>query len=235
MTSDEWIIFDADNTLWDVECLYDAARTEFCKYTLNLLNRVGENAQGNVTFDLLEKVQRHRDIQLYKTHGYSSSRFARSFEDTLMFFFQYAPPDAVIHVRRLAEEVFDKPARVVNNLDRILSQLSRRFSLAIITAGERWVQERRIQQFALRGSFDDIVVVEKKAAPIFTKFCNDHGANPNDCWVIGDSIRSDVLPAMEAGLKPIYVKAANWGAEHGDLPTGTPTVDALEQILEILK
>jgi putative hydrolase of the HAD superfamily len=234
MSGQKWVIFDADNTLWDLEYLYNEARKEFCKYTLNLLNEAGQNPHGDVTADFVEQSQRHRDIQLQKTYGYSSSRFARSFEDTLMFFFQHAPPQAVIHVRAIAQTVFEKPVRVVEGLEVILERLSKKFSLAIVTAGERWVQEMRIRQFHLRDSFKEIIVVERKSAAIFQEFCEKHYAKAEDCWVVGDSIRSDVLPARTAGLKAIHVKAANWAAEHADLPEGTPTVDALNDILQIL-
>src|SRR5262249_23149293 len=136
-TEECWVIFDADNTLWDVESLYDDARKAFCEYALKTLNAAGENAAGHVTVETLSNSQRHRDIQLLKTYGYSSSRFARSFEDTLTFFMQYAPLDAVIHVRRIAQDVFEKPVRVVDDSETIISRLSTKYSLAILTAGEK--------------------------------------------------------------------------------------------------
>jgi putative hydrolase of the HAD superfamily len=234
MTNKSWIIFDADNTLWDVESLYDDARTEFCRYALELLNREAQNPDGSLTLDLLERSQRHRDIQLKKTHGYSSSRFARSFEDTLLFFFQYAPPDAVMHVRGIAQSVFDKPGRLVDDLEQIIIQLGTKFSLAIITAGERWVQDKRIAEFHLRDCFEHIIVVEKKTALDFKKFCVDRNVKAEDCWVVGDSIGSDIAPAKEAGLNAIHVRAPNWAAEHGVAPAGTPSVGQLKEILKIL-
>ena len=234
MVDIKWIVFDADNTLWDVEYLYDEARDEFCKYTLSLLDRLNENPRGNVDLDLLEKAQRRRDLQLYKTHSYSSARFARSFEDTLMFFLQYPPPEAVIHVRHIAQDVFEKPVRLVNNLKQILDRLSGKYCLGIITAGERWVQEKRMAQFHLRDRFKEILIVEKKTADVFKAFCVSHDIEPKSCWVVGDSIRSDVLPAIEAGLRAIHVQASNWIAEHEELPADIHSVKVLREILEIL-
>jgi putative hydrolase of the HAD superfamily len=229
-----WIIFDADNTLWDVEHLYDNARRAFCKYALDTLNHAGENTAGQVTLDMLDRAQRHRDIQLRKTHGYSSSRFARSFEDTLMFFMQHAPPEAIINVRHIAMEVFENPVRIVDKLESILSQLGRRYCLAIITAGEKWVQEKRLKEFHLSSKFEQIVIVEQKTTAVFKKFCLDNKAIPELCWAVGDSVRSDIIPATEAGLRAIHVQAPNWAAEHQELPLGAQTVRALDGIVEIL-
>ena len=80
-----WVIFDADNTLWDVEALYDAAREKFC-------HLVAELSHQNLKD--IEEYQRETDGTLYATFGYSASRFARSFEETLNHFV----PDPTIAV-----------------------------------------------------------------------------------------------------------------------------------------
>ncbi len=234
MADSGWVIFDADNTLWDVEKLYNDARTAFCNYVLNELNRSGENRRQQVSFGLLEQVQRSRDIQLCKTHGYSTSRFARSFEDTLTFFMPFAPDTAHKHVRFLAQDVFEKPALAVNNLDLILTELSKSYALAIISAGERWVQEKRLSQFGFNDKFKDIQIVERKHSAIFHDFCKKWSVNPERCWVIGDSPRSDILPAKQAGLLAIHVQAANWDAEYDEVPNDVQSVSQLEDILNIL-
>jgi putative hydrolase of the HAD superfamily len=231
---ERWVIFDADNTLWDIEYLYDDARKAFCKYALDTLNLTRENPGDQVTLDILDKAQRHRDIQLHKTHGYSSSRFARSFEDTLMFFMQYAPLEAIIHVRHVAQEVFEKPVRVVDNLESILLRLSHKYSLAIITAGERWVQEKRLKEFHLSNKFKQKLIVERKTPDVFGDFCKGNKVSPGRCWVVGDSVRSDIGPATKAGLRAIHIQAANWAAEHEELPRRVQSVRALKDILRIL-
>jgi hypothetical protein len=90
-----WIIFDADNTLWAIEHLYDAAREALVHY----LSAEGCDAKQ------VEEYQRMRDKELHKTYGYSARRFARSFEDTLLRFFRNALDESVRHVRQLALNV----------------------------------------------------------------------------------------------------------------------------------
>jgi putative hydrolase of the HAD superfamily len=233
-TNRKWIIFDADNTLWDVEPLYNSARVKFCEFALDTINKAGENANSYVTKEIIATAQRHRDIQLRKTHGYSASRFARSFEDTLLFFMQYAPPEAVIHARTIALDVFQTPAPMVDDLDGILARLSPTYTLAIITAGEEWVQKKRLEQFHLADKFVKLLVVEKKNAEVFRVFCDENSINPNLCWMVGDSIPSDIEPALAAGLKAIHVQASNWAAENGVLPKGARAVPKLKDILGLL-
>jgi hypothetical protein len=68
----EWVIFDGDNTLWDVESLYDRAREQLC----TLLAQLGANLQT------ADKFQRARDAELHTDYGYSPDRFPQSFVDT---------------------------------------------------------------------------------------------------------------------------------------------------------
>jgi putative hydrolase of the HAD superfamily len=225
-----WVIFDADNTLWNLEILYDGARTAFCQY---LIDEIAEQGQ-QITPDLLDQAQRQRDIQLKRTHGYSASRFARSFEDTATFFFPFITTDQIIHVRKLALDVLESPAKPVDDLEYVLEALRNEYNLAIITAGERWVQERRLSEFHFRDKFVKMLVVERKTAGVLLKFCHENGIKKEGCWVVGDSIQSDIQPAITAGLKAIHVNTRNWEAEAGILPMEAVSVSRIREILPLL-
>jgi putative hydrolase of the HAD superfamily len=229
-----WIIFDADNTLWDVETIYDEARAQFCRFALETITNAGENKGEHVTRDLLEQAQRQRDIQLHKTHGYSSSRFARSFEDTFSFFMPYVRPEDLVHVRRIALDVFEQRATPVAGLEETLGALVGKYRLAIITAGERWVQEKRLREFHLRDNFSQLLIVERKSAEVFADFCKAHSVCLDGSWVVGDSIRSDVVPALAAGLKAVHIRNANWAVEHEETPAGAVSVTSIKELLAVL-
>src|ERR1700733_9952142 len=149
--SSSWVIFDADNTLWDLESLYNCARKTFCTYVADLLSR--QRPKGELGEASIDALQRHRDIQLQKTHGYSADRFARSFEDTLLFLRPFSSPDEIQHIRRLAMNVFEREAATREGLGSAIDALSEHYRLAIITSGERWVQERRLEAFKFRERF----------------------------------------------------------------------------------
>ncbi|VTR94014.1 Putative uncharacterized protein OS=Streptomyces himastatinicus ATCC 53653 GN=SSOG_04500 PE=4 SV=1: HAD_2 [Gemmata massiliana] len=199
-----WLIFDADNTLWPIECLYDSARERFVRWVS------AEGPDGA----LVEEYQRTRDKELHKTYGYSACRFARSFEDTLLCFLPDAPAEAVRFARQLALGVFEQPVQPVDGLETILDRVSREYQLAIITAGEQWVQERRLNSFQLRSRFAAIQIVEAKTAETFRSFCESRFIDPARSWVVGDSARSDMIPARDAGLGGIHVDhRENWALE----------------------
>ncbi len=82
-----WVIFDVDKTLWDVETLYNEARNKFCDLVISQVSKPGANSLA-INHSLIEALQKHRDLQLHSTFLYSAWRFARSFEDTLLFLFR---------------------------------------------------------------------------------------------------------------------------------------------------
>jgi putative hydrolase of the HAD superfamily len=221
-----WLIFDADNTLWAVEHLYDQARESMCAFL---------GAKG-ASLDLARIFQLSRDKELYETYGYSACRFARSFEDSLFHFFPSAPAEDVRHVRRLALDVFEQPAQLADGLDRLLELLSPRYHLGIITAGERWVQERRLSDFHLRHLFAAIEIVESKNESVFRAFCARHLVDPGASYVIGDSFRSDILPARAAGLRAIWCRSANWDLENAgdDIPPDVLIIARLAELTQVL-
>lgn len=227
-----WLIFDADNTLWDIESLYNDARNAFCCYVGELLLKRSPGA--TLDAGLIDGLQRHRDIQLQKTHGYSAARFARSFEDTLSFLLPFSSPGEVQHVRNLAMNVFEREADTCDGLHAAIDALRRDYSLGIITAGERWVQERRLAAFRFRDQFQKIVIVEHKSQQIFEDFCLAEKVDKSRSWVIGDSLRSDILPAIGAGLRAIHFEAPNWAYEHTEKPDGIASVQTMQEVVALV-
>jgi putative hydrolase of the HAD superfamily len=233
--SGKWILFDGDNTLWNVEALYDQAREQFSKYVLQIIVNKNEDKDRMIDLEFIEKCQRHRDLQLYKTHGYSCSRFARSFEDTMTFLLPDAPAESLKLARSIAMNVFYEGAHPACALDETLQRLGdNNYSLGIISAGERWVQEQRLKEFCMLSKFQAYKIVEHKTANEYRHFCDEHCVDIANSWMIGDSVRSDILPAREAGLKVIHVRSPNWSAEHGKIPASVPSVNTLSDIIPII-
>ena len=107
-------------------------------------------------------------------------------------------------------EVFEQRVEEAEGLEDVLDSLSPVYQLGIITAGERWVQERRLADFHLRHRFAAIEIVEAKDEAVFSSFCNQHGVDFARSWVVGDSYRSDVKPAISAGLHAVLLETPNW-------------------------
>lgn len=195
-----WVIFDADNTLWEIESLYDDARRTL---TNTLASRGIDAAVAGET-------QQAIDEELHKTFGYSAQRFPASFDRTLVYFFPSSSEQERAQVRNLAERVFSQPAIVHQALSEVISKLSTYYSLGILTAGEDWVQQSRLEQFAYSHRFQAIEIVPHKDTKAFSDFSDKHQVDPKISWVVGDSLRSDIIPARSAGFNTILVASNNW-------------------------
>jgi hypothetical protein len=122
-----WVIFDADNTLWNVEALYNRARERMVGYVAGLCTDLPA---------AIEQYQREHDTKLRELYGYSSSRFARSFEDTISQFVPDRSNDQVRHVRSLAEAVFEERAELTTDVELVLRSLYLQgWLLGLLTAG----------------------------------------------------------------------------------------------------
>jgi putative hydrolase of the HAD superfamily len=223
---DRWVFFDGDNTLWHIEALYDRARADLVRH----IERAGGPA-GEV-----EAFQRLEDKRLFAELGYSGARFAKSFENTMRRFLAAAPAHDIQLARQLALSVFDQAATIDPDVAEVLSGLKGHYKLGIITAGERWVQQRRVAHFQYAKDFDLIRIVEQKTPDVFRALMTELNADPLGSWVVGDSLRSDILPATAAGLNAILIANHNWVEVERDEtgPSHLNVVDRLREILPIL-
>ena len=196
-----WVIFDADNTLWHVEELYDHARDQL----VSLLEKYGADPVAT------DREQRDRDVQLYERFGYSPKRFETSFNETT---YQLLPASTARHlepaVRDIARSVFLSPARPDKDLPAVLDRLAGTYNLGIITAGDTVIQARRLHEFPYTNRFSKVEIVAEKTSEIFDYFCRSNAVERLKSFVIGDSLRSDILPAIEAGLNAVWCHAPNW-------------------------
>jgi putative hydrolase of the HAD superfamily len=222
-----WVIFDADNTLWETESLYDDARR---KLTNALASRGIDAAVAN-------EMQQAIDEELYKTFGYSARRFPTSFDQTLVHFFPSSSEEDRAQIRSIAEQVFLQPAIAHQALDEVVTKLGTRYSLGILTAGENWVQQARLEKFAHRHYFQAIEIVPHKDIQAFSNFADKHGVSRKTSWVVGDSLRSDIIPAHAAGFNAILVASKNWHRiemNQMKAPEYVHTVNDLADILSII-
>jgi len=231
----KWIIFDMDNTLIDTEVLYTNAMSEFA----DVMARLG------FPRDRVLARQAEVDQSLLKEMGYSTDRFAKSFEITLREFVsliqcQLAPGHVealALEVKKIAMNVFERKSVEYEYTESVVRDCMKAgYKVGIITAGERWVQTRRFDNLSVRNLFQDCWVVLRKTKEVFNDFARKHDVNPQESWMIGDSISSDIEPAVAAGFNAIHLDTSNWVARDRGfkLPVGVVTVPNLSHIREII-
>lgn len=214
------VVFDADDTLWRTQPLYDRARE---RMVLLLSSRGFDAAE-------VEAWERAKSL------GYSMHRFPGSLKETVEHFL--GEGETAWAAFGIGYEVFSSQAEPTEGIERVLERLYRSgFRLAMLTAGEDTVQQGRIRTFAHRGLFEEIRIVPSKTSEVFARLLSDLAADPSSSWMIGDSLRSDILPADSAGMRTIHYDTHNWAAHEvrgHDVPAKTSVVSDLGGVPDFL-
>jgi putative hydrolase of the HAD superfamily len=226
------IVFDGDDTLWSTECLYDAARNSARKVVI-------EAGFDGVAWEELERLI---DVQNVDAMGFSAERFptscAQAYEELCRR--QSLPPDPVISmkIRQAARSVFELEAPLVFNVRETLSDLrAQGMRLALLTKGDPDIQARRIENSGLRDFFEVIEIVPEKSASVIRSVVDRLGVGVESAMMVGNSVQSDLIPAIEAGLRVAWVNAHVWEYERGgndladDRFTSLPTLADIASVI----
>jgi putative hydrolase of the HAD superfamily len=202
------VIFDGDDTLWSTELLYDHART----LARNEIERAGLDGGE------WEALERRIDVENVGVLGFSTDRFPTSCVQAYEVLCQgdgRTPDlDVVQRVRVAARTVFSERPLLVPHAKEILETLrSRGVKLALLTKGDRNLQTFRIQQSGLAECFDVVKIVDEKDPEAFLKIVAAVEAERGHSWSVGNSVRSDILPAISAGLRAVWIDAHVWEHE----------------------
>jgi putative hydrolase of the HAD superfamily len=160
---------------------------------------------------------------------------------------QLAYDDLCKDVGRIAEEGLS--ARILAEIGAIfvrpelypdavvtLEQLRPQYMLGLLTKGNERVQNETIDDLALRPYFDAIQVVPTKGAREFTQMLDALGAHVDAAWAVGNSVRSDVIPALQAGLRAVLIPRGTWRYEEAPLVfDGVPVVDSLQEAAAVIQ
>lgn len=209
------VVFDGDDTLWETERLYDKARAAAAKIV----------AEAGVDPTLWEDLQRIADLANVELLGLSAHRFPTSCAEA---YFQACeklgmPPDEVIagRVRIAASQVFEWRAGPVPGAKATLERLSRERPLILFTQGDVVVQRKRLADSGFKRFFDRIEIVDRKTPSALNELLRTFGADPSCSWFIGNSIPSDVNPALAAGMRAVWIDAHVWPHERREILVDT--------------
>lgn len=201
-------VFDGDDTLWSTEPLYDRAR---------------QQARAEVVLSGLdgaewEAIERRVDVENVRHLGFTVERFPTScvqaYEEVARANNVAVNPAVIERVRSAARTVFSQDPPVVFGARELLESLrSQGARIALLTKGDHDLQVRRVERSGLADLFDVIHIVAEKPPAAFRAIVAELDVQPRDTWSVGNSIRSDILPAVEAGLRAVWVDAHVWEHE----------------------
>ncbi|GAA4892059.1 HAD family hydrolase [Streptomonospora salina] len=205
------LIFDADDTLWECNVLFEQAIEEFIDYVAH-----PELSRARIRAELTE-IERANSA----AYGYGARVFERSLGDCLARLRPGAPPgdDDRAFLHRLCARIVEGEVLLLEGVLETLHTLRRRHTLYLLTKGHRQDQQNKIDGSGLAPLFAGTGIVPEKDPGAYRGFGRAHGIDPEHTWMIGNSVRSDVLPALEAGMGAVLVPhPATWVLEHADPP-----------------
>jgi len=193
------VFLDLDNTLVTNEIFYQEAQASFR----------GFMAAFGVKPEETERVWTPIDKELFKTYGYSRKRLGAGFEATLKHFVPDADAEMVETVHSFAEKVFNSVGQVKNGVAEAIDLLTERYHVYIVTAGPKDVQEMRIEHLPFKSKLTGSFIVDRKDKKLFEDILSGLGLKPEETVMMGDSLKSDVIPAVAAGMEAVLIEELN--------------------------
>lgn len=203
------LVFDADDTLWENNVLFERVIDDFLDWVAHpTMDKVRIRA-------ILDDIERANSV----VHGYGSAMFLRSLGDCLHRLWQRRPTAAEQrHVENLAAAVLECRVELIPGVAHTLATLGQRHELLLLTKGEVTEQQRKLEVSQLAPYFRDVHIVAEKNVDTYRWLTERHALEPETTWMIGNSPRSDILPARQVGLGAVFIPNENtWVLEHDEL------------------
>ena len=221
--------FDADDTLWQNEQFYQTTQAHF----IELLK---DYADPRELPDRLLKVML-RNIGVY---GFGIKSFTLSMVETAIEVTEGRAPGEVIQgILTAGREMAKHPVETLPFARETLESLAGRYRLVLITKGDLFDQERKLAASGLGDFFDAVEIVSQKTPATYQRVFARHADGPERGMMVGNSLASDVVPAIEAGSWGVHVPHdLTWALEHAEPPRGAPRfreIADLGRLPEILR
>ncbi|HEY9216736.1 MAG TPA: HAD family hydrolase [Phenylobacterium sp.] len=215
---------DADDTLWHSENLFRLTQQRF----IDLLSDVAEPSRLEQRLAEVEA----RNLRLY---GYGVKGFTLSMIETAMELTGGEPSGRVIaEILAAGREMLSEPVEPLPGVEVALAALSERYRLVLITKGDLLHQEQKLASSGLGDLFVAVEIVSEKDQATYARVFARHGTGPDQAAMCGNSLRSDVLPALAAGAYAAHVPyAITWAHELADAPQDHPRFAELASIADL--
>jgi putative hydrolase of the HAD superfamily len=206
------LLIDADDTLWENNVFFEHCIEDFitlveaCGYTRAYIRHIlNETERKNI-----------------RQHGYGTRCFGRSLEETyLKLAEQMACKETVATIKQRVLELERTPPKILDGVPDTLAYLTARHRLILFTKGEPAEQAAKVERSGLQGFFEFIEIVPEKDHDAYGKLVHKHKIVKSQGWMIGNSPRSDINPAMKIGLNAVYIPHQHtWQLEHEPVEAG---------------
>jgi putative hydrolase of the HAD superfamily len=217
--------FDADDTLWHNETWFKLTEERFA-------GLLAPHASGADLPGRLLAAER-RNVGHY---GFGIKGFTLSMIETAIEVTDGRVPASVIgEILQSGRDLLAHPVEILPHARETLEALAGRYRLVVVTKGDLFDQERKLAQSGLDALFDGVEIVSDKTPAVYERVFARHGDGASRALMVGNSLKSDVLPAIAAGAVGVHVPYhVTWALEHADEPVGEPRFHRIAHLGELL-
>jgi len=199
------LVMDADDTLWENNIYFEQAIHNFVTF-LDHSQLTHEEVRA-----VLDEVER--------LMGYGSVNFTKSLVETYR---RLAEKDLqeedIEQVRHFGEQIRTQPLQLLEGVRETLDYLSTRHDLFMLTKGDSEEQKLKVERSGIEEYFNQVIIVPEKDVTTYHRVVNELQIDPQRAWMIGNSTRSDINPALAAGINAVYIPHPHtWHLEHEEV------------------
>jgi putative hydrolase of the HAD superfamily len=223
----QFLVIDADDTLWENNIYFERAFDEFVEF---LGHSSMTPPEVRAVLDEIESVNA-------RIHGYGSLNFARNLGQCYERLAERAVnPEDLRTVMALAERILECPMETIAGVPETLDYLHLRHDLTLFTKGNPEEQKIKIDRSGLGRFFRHTAIVKEKDTTAYRRLVEDQNFDAARTWMVGNSPKSDINPAMEAGLNAVFIPHAHtWILEKQEIRPGAGRLLTVERFADLRK
>ncbi len=216
--------FDADDTLWHNERFFRITQQQFASLLGDYTDK------DTLMARLLEAEKRNLGQYGFGIKGFVLSMIETAIEVTQ----QRVPASVIAELLAAGQEMLRHPIELLPHAQDAIAALAPSHRLVLITKGDLLDQERKLAQSGLGEMFDAVEIVSNKTAPVYAEIFSRHGDGPEAALMVGNSMRSDVIPPIMAGGWGVHVPhGIEWEIEWAETPGDHPRFRAIADLGEL--
>ncbi len=219
--------FDADDTLWVNETYFREAEEAFCRL-------LSDYETPNKIDQELFKME----IANLPIYGYGVKAFVLSMVESALELSNYNVPHKTIEaILNIGKSMLEKPVELLDGVEEVLKTFSNKYRLILATKGDLLDQERKLEKSGLTRYFHHIEVLSDKQETNYSKLLNHLDIKPSEFLMIGNSLKSDVLPLVNIGAHAVHVPFhTTWAHEQvTEKETNGKTYKTISSLRDVIK
>ena len=204
-----FLLIDADDTLWENNIYFESAFDDFVEFL----------DHSALTAAQIRDVLNEIELVNARVHGYGARNFGRNLQQAYQHLAERKIGEQdLIHVMSLAERILEQPLELIEGVEGTLASLAARHDLTLFTKGHPEEQKLKVDRSGLGRYFAHTAIVKEKDTAAYRQIVQERKLEPARTWMIGNSPKSDINPALEAGLGAVWVPhARTWVLEREEL------------------